>query len=158
MPHHIERRHLAYTAEQLFDLVADVERYPEFLQWFVAARIRHRDGHALDVDQTVRFAGFTAELATRAVLDRPRRIAIAASDPPPPLRRLDQCWTFTPASDGRTTVQYEVSVELRSSLLQRLMRPLLDERQMAEATINAFTRRAEQIYGPPHSLARGASR
>jgi len=149
MSHHIERRHLAYTTEQLFDLVADVERYPDFLQWFVAARVRHRNGNVLDVDQVVRFAGLTARFATRAVLDRPRRIAIAASDPPPPFRLLDQCWTFTPASDGSTTVRYEISVELRSTLLQRLIRPLLDERQIAEATVNAFRRRAEQIYGPP---------
>ncbi len=153
MLHHIERRHLAYTTEQLFDLVADVERYPDFVPWFVAVRVRHRSGNVLDVDQVVRFAGFTSEIATRAVLDPPRRIAIATSDPP--FRRFDQGWTFTPAESGGTTVQYEISVELRSALLQRVIRAFLVERQLVTVTVNAFTRRARQIYGPPHALPGG---
>ena len=51
---HTERRHLIYTAPQLFDLVADVERYPEFLSWVIEARIRYRTDSAMLVDMTIR--------------------------------------------------------------------------------------------------------
>jgi coenzyme Q-binding protein COQ10 len=149
MPKHIERRHLPYTARQVFDLVADVEKYPDFIEWFVAARIRHRNGNVLEVHQVVRFAGLRRAFTTQAILDPPRRIVITTSDPP--FRSFDQRWTFTPATDGGTTVEYETTVEMRSGFLQRLMRLVFDERQIAEATVNAFRRRADQIYGRPRA-------
>ena len=53
MTHHREQRHLPYSPEQLFDLVADVERYPDFVPWLIAAHIQRRDGHRVWVDMTV---------------------------------------------------------------------------------------------------------
>lgn len=146
MPSHRERRHLPYTAPQLFGLVADVEKYPEFIEWFVAVRIRHRDGNTLDVDQVVRFKGLRARFLTRAILDPPRRIAITAEEPR--FKRFDQLWTFAPAPQTGTIVDYASTLELRSSLLQHAMQALFDERQVAQATVDAFARRAAQIYGP----------
>lgn len=146
---HNERRQLPYLPTQLFDLVADVEKYPEFIEWFVAVRIRRRDGDVLEVDQIVRFKGMRARFMTRAVLDRPREIAIASSDPP--FRRFDQRWTFRPLGATATDVAYESSLELRSPLLQHAMQALFDERQVATATVDAFARRARRIYGAPTS-------
>ncbi len=71
---HTERCHLPYTPRQMFDLVADVEKYPEFIDWFISARIRHRDGNVQYVDQVVRYAGLRVAIATRAVLDPPPHI------------------------------------------------------------------------------------
>jgi coenzyme Q-binding protein COQ10 len=147
MPSYGQRRHLCYAARQLFDLVADVEKYPEFLEWFVATRILRRNGNVLDVEQTMRFAGFRTRLVTRAVLDEPRAIAITTRDPR--FKGFDQRWSFTPAPDGGTTVDYQSTVELRSRLLQHLVGAVFDERKIAEATVNAFERRARQICGPP---------
>ncbi len=149
MPSHRERRLLPYSARRLFDLVADVEKYPEFIEWFAAVRIRRREGNVLDVDQVVRFKGFRARFATRAVLDAPRRIAITCQEPP--FKRFDQLWTFSPAPKGGTIVEYASTLELRSSLLQHAMQALFDERQVAEETVDAIARRAQQIYGAaPH--------
>ncbi|MGP0094138.1 MAG: type II toxin-antitoxin system RatA family toxin [Xanthobacteraceae bacterium] len=147
MPSYSQRRHLRYAAQQLFDLVADIEKYPEFLEWFVAARIIHRDGNVLEVAQIMRFAGFRAQIVTWAVLDPLRQIAIGTRDPR--FKSFDQRWTFTPAPDGGTTVEYQSTVELRSRVAQHLIRALFDERQIAETTVNAFERRARQICGPP---------
>ena len=149
MPSHRERRRLPYSARRLFDLVADVERYPEFIEWFVAVRILRREGNVLEVDQVVRFKGLRARFATRAVLDAPRRIEISSREPP--FKRFDQLWTFSSAPKGGTIVEYESTLELRSSLLQHAMQALFDERQVAEETVDAIARRAQQIYGTaPH--------
>ncbi|MGO8865569.1 MAG: type II toxin-antitoxin system RatA family toxin [Alphaproteobacteria bacterium] len=145
MPSHRERRQLPYCARRLFDLVADVEKYPEFIEWFVAVRIRRREGNVLEVDQVVRFKGLRARFVTRAVLDPPRRIEIACQEPP--FKRFDQLWTFLPAPKGGTIVEYASTLELSSSLLQHAMQALFDERQVAVATVDALARRAQQIYG-----------
>lgn len=147
MPSHHERRPLPYTPQQLFDLVADVEKYPEFLDWFVAAQIRHREGNLLEVDQVVRFKGLRARFTTYATLDAPRQIDIRCHDPP--FRKFDQRWTFLPAASTGTIVDYESTLELRSSLLQHAMQALFDEDDMAKTTVDAFARRAQQIYGKP---------
>ncbi len=152
MASHHERRRLPYTALQLFELVADVESYPEFIDWFVAVRIRRREGQILDVDQVVRFKGLRARFTTRAVLDPPGRIEITSEEPP--FKHFDQLWTFAPASGSDAVVDYASRLELRSTLAQHAMQALFDESRVAEATIDAFARRAQQIYGvrpPAHS-------
>ena len=141
---HSELRRFPYTPRQLFDLVADVEKYPEFIDEFISARIRRRGGDVLEVDQVVRLAGLRVAFATRAVLDPPRRITISTTDFP--FRSFDQRWTFTPEAGG-TMVQYDVGLELRFGALQGLMGMVVDERALAEATVDAFRRRARQIYG-----------
>ena len=143
---HTEQRHLPYTPLQLFDLVADVEKYPEFIDWFVWARIRHRHGNVLDVDQVVRLAGLRVAFATRTVLDPPRQIT-TVSTTDFPLRRFDQRWSFTPAGESGTLVQYDLTFELRFGFLHGLMRMVADQRQIAETIVNAFERRARQVYG-----------
>lgn len=147
MPRHQERRQLPYTQQQVFDLVADVEKYPEFIEWFVAVRIRKREGNLLEVDQLVRFKGVRARFTTLARIERPQRIDITCHDPP--FKRFDQKWTFIPAGVAHTIVEYESELELNSPLLQHAMQMLFDERQAARATVDAFERRAGQIYGKP---------
>jgi coenzyme Q-binding protein COQ10 len=144
---HHERRTLPYAPRQLFDLIADVEKYPEFLDWFVAVQIRHREGNQLEVDQVVRFKGLRQRFTTQATLDPPRRLEIVCREPP--FQRFDQQWTFRPAAKNGTIVDYESTLELRSSLLQHAMQALFDEDQAAKTTVDAFARRAQQIYGKP---------
>lgn len=145
MPTHRERRHLPYTARRLFELVADVEKYPEFIEWFVAVRILRREGNILSVDQVVRFKGLRTRFTTRAVLDAPRRIEITSEEPP--FRHFDHLWTFSLAPQSGTLVEYASALELHSSLLQHAMQALFDERQVAAATVDAFAQRAQEIYG-----------
>ncbi len=151
---HTERRHLPYTPAQLFDLVADVEKYPEFIGWFVSARIRNRHGNVLEVDQTVRFAGLRAAFTSRAVLDPLRRILISTTDFR--FRTFEQRWSFARVGHSDTLVEYDVALELSFGLPEGLVRMAFDERETAAATVGAFELRAQRIYGgqgrtePPH--------
>ena len=80
MSRHTEQRHLHYTPEQLFDLVADVERYPEFLPWLLAADIRRRDGDRVWVEMVIGTRFLQRRFTSRARLRRPRRIDITSHD------------------------------------------------------------------------------
>src|SRR5690348_17969674 len=82
MATHAERRRLPYTAEQLFDLVADVERYPEFLPWCVGARIRERKRNEIVADLIIGYRMIRERFTSRVVLDRPQRIDVAYSGGP----------------------------------------------------------------------------
>jgi len=143
MAAHTERQHLAYTAPQLFDLVADVERYPEFLPWMIEARIRHRKDGMMLVDMTIAAGPLRKRFATAAVLHRPHRIEISSQDPL--FDRFEQRWTFEPAADGGTNVEYHVDFKFRSRVLQMLMGKSFAERAMA--TMSAFERQAHRLYG-----------
>src|SRR5579863_2818337 len=74
MPTHAEQRTLPYTQEQLFDLVADVERYPEFLPWCLGARIREKQGNTITADLLIGFKMVRERFTSRVVLDHPRVI------------------------------------------------------------------------------------
>jgi len=76
MPTHAEKRVLPYTPEQLFDLVAQIERYPEFLPWCAAARIRSREGNAVVADLVIGFKMIRERYTSRVIIDRPRRIDV----------------------------------------------------------------------------------
>ncbi len=106
--------------------------------------IRRRDGNRLEVDQILRFKGMRARFTTHAVLDAPRRIDVVSRDLL--FKRFDQKWEFLPVDDHATIVEYESTLEMRSSLLQHAMQALFDEPQIARKTLDAFVGRARQIY------------
>ncbi len=108
-------------------------------------RIRQRDGNRLEVDQIVRFKGMHARFTTYAVFDPPRRIDVVSHDTL--FKNFDQKWEFLPVDDHGTMVEYESTMEMRSSLLQHAMQALFDEPQIARKTLDAFVRRAQQVYG-----------
>jgi coenzyme Q-binding protein COQ10 len=138
-----QRQYLQYAAPQLFDLVADVERYPEFMPWVVGARVRHRRDPAIIVDMTIGLGPLRKRFSTVAVLRRPHRIDIHSDDAL--FARYEQCWTFEQTAAGGTNVECHVDVELRSRVLQTLMGASFDDR--AVATMAAYTRRAHRLYG-----------
>ena len=139
------RRHLEYAAPQLFDLVADVEQYPEFLPWVIEAHIRCRKDHTIITDMIVGVGPFRKRFSTIAVLDRPHRIDITSRDSM--FDRFEQRWTFEPAAEGATNVEYHVVFEFRSRVLQALMGASFADQ--ATATMSAFRRRAHRLYGAP---------
>jgi len=143
MTAHTERQHLVYTAPQLFDLVADVQRYPEFLPWVIEARIRHRDDSTMLVDMTIGAGPLRKRFSTAAVLHRPHRIDISSHDPL--FDRFEQRWTFEPATNGGTNVEYHVDFKFRSRVLQMLLGTSFADR--AIATMSAFKHRAHRLYG-----------
>jgi coenzyme Q-binding protein COQ10 len=139
----IERAHSHYSAAQLFDLVADVERYPQFLPWMLAVRITRRHEHTVWVEMTMGTRLLRRTFSSIGKLDRPHRIDITSHDPM--FDRFQQAWTFEPAAGGGTNVEYCVDFKFRSRLLQGLLGGSLADR--APAMMRAFQHRARLLYG-----------
>lgn len=138
--HHVSRL-LPYTCDQLFALVLDIERYPEFVPGYRAARILHREAQALEVEQRAGFGPLMLTFRSRAKFTAPAHIHIHASDGP--FHRLEVTWQFTPQVGGcrvSADTQYE---------LGGLLAPLLHGGMglFAPRLLDAFARRAAQLYG-----------
>jgi coenzyme Q-binding protein COQ10 len=145
MPTHAERRLLPYTQEQLFELVADVERYPEFLPWCLGARVRERSATTIVADLLIGFRMVRERFTSRVVLDRPRRIDVSYTDGP--FRYLNNHWEFIPQPDGQCLIDFYVDFEFRSRMLQKLIGLLFNE--AVRRMVSAFEARARQLYGAP---------
>lgn len=137
-----ERLHLKFTPTQLFDLVADVEHYPDFLPWVIAARIRRHDDQTLWVDMTMGTRFVRKRFSTTARLDRPHWINISSHDAM--FERFEQKWTFQPATEGGANIEYQVDFRFRSRLLQTLIGGAFASR--STAMIDAFRHRALRLY------------
>jgi coenzyme Q-binding protein COQ10 len=144
MPTHAEKQIVPYTQEQLFDLVADVDKYPRFLPWCVAARVRHRTETELLCDLTIGFGPFRESFTSRVTLDRPRRVNVQYESGP--FRYLNNQWNFAPHGNG-TEVAFFVDFEFRSRLLRSAIGVVFNE--ATRRMVNAFRKRAHDVYGPP---------
>lgn len=144
MPTHAEQRVLPYRPDQLFDLVADIERYPEFLPWCVAARIRSRQGQEILADLVIGFKMIRERFTSRVNLDRPgRRIDVSYSEGP--FRYLNNHWLFEEMPDGTTRIDFFVDFEFRSAMLQKIIGMLFNE--AVRRMVAAFEARAKALYG-----------
>lgn len=142
MPTHAEKRILRYTPEQLFNLVADVRRYPEFLPWCVGARVVSQTETELLADLTIGFKLFRETFRSRVELERPGEIRVRYENGP--FRYLNNTWKFRPVEAG-TEVDFFVDFEFRSALLQAVIGVVFNE--AVRLMVRAFERRAMMLYG-----------
>ncbi|AHI25835.1 type II toxin-antitoxin system RatA family toxin [Komagataeibacter swingsii] len=147
MPTHAERRLIAYSPSQLFDLVADVGKYPQFLPWCTSARVRTRTADELVADLTIGFGPFRETFTSRVLLEAPNTIRVSYEKGP--FRYLNNVWTFTPEPRG-CLVDFFVDFEFRSRLLQAAIGVVFNE--AVRLMVSAFIRRARDIYGPPPAV------
>ena len=143
MPRHAETRPLPYSAEQMFDLVADVGRYQEFLPWVVATRIRQRDERSILADLIVGFGPLRETFTSRVALDRPRAIDVDYVDGP--LKQLHNSWTFKPDEQGGCLVDFTVDFAFRSRTFEAIA-GACSARRCARWS-RAFEARAAALYG-----------
>jgi coenzyme Q-binding protein COQ10 len=144
MPTHRETRILPYTPEQVFALVADVERYPEFLPWCVACRIRKWDSpDSFTADLAVGFKLVREQFTSRVTLDESKAITVEYLNGP--FAHLRNEWKFA-ADPGGTAVEFFLSFEFRSRLLQSLIGVLFEE--AVRRMVSAFETRAAKLYQP----------
>ena len=153
MPRHSETRHLPYTPEQLFDLVADVARYDEFLPWVVAVRVRSSSERETVADLVVGFSAFKERFTSRVVKERPGKICVDYVEGP--LKYLHNEWTFERAADGGTNLHFSVDFAFRSRVFEALAGQMFD-RALRRMT-GAFERRAASLYGISRSRAQSAA-
>jgi len=143
MPTHAETRLLSHTPEQMFDLVADIERYPEFLPWCLSTHILERDGNTLKADMAIGFKVFREKFTTRVELDRPGRIDVSYTRGP--FKYLRNHWIFEAAEDGNCRIDFFIDFQFRNRLLQRLIGAVFNE--AVGIMVSAFEKRARQKYG-----------
>lgn len=144
MPTHAQTKFVPYRPDQMFDLVADVGRYPEFLPWCAGARVRHRDEALLIADLMIGFKMFRERFTSHVTLQRPDRIHVRYLDGP--FRYLNNHWRFVP-EDGGTLVDFYVDFEFRSRILQAAIGLVFNE--AVRLMVASFERRAARIYGAP---------
>ena len=153
MPDFLTHRHVAHSVDEMFSLVADVERYPEFLPFCQGHTIRLRrvrdDVELLTTDMTVAHLMFRETFRSFVTFDRANsRILIAAADGP--LRRLDGRWIFRDGKSGGCEVGFSISCELASRALSVVMGPML--KAAFSNFVPAFERRAAAVYGRTRHL------
>lgn len=146
MPTHAERRLLPYNPRQLFDLVADIERYPEFLPWCVGVRVLRRDGAIVNAELMVGFKMIREKFTSEVRLQPHSQINVRYLDGP--FRHLVNQWIFEPHPHG-CTIDFHIDFEFRSRLMRTLMEPLFHE--AVRRMVHAFDIRAGSLYGAPAS-------
>ena len=152
MPGIREIRHMPYTAEQMFDLVADVARYAEFLPWIVGTRVRSNSETEMTADLLVGFNTLREKFTSRVEKVRPSEIRVHYLDGP--MRDLDNVWKFCATPDG-CEVDFAVSFTFRNVVFEALAGQYFD--RAFRKMVSAFEERANQLYGSNSSSATSAA-
>ncbi|MEQ9328612.1 MAG: type II toxin-antitoxin system RatA family toxin [Rhodospirillales bacterium] len=151
MPTHAEKRHLRHSPDHLFDLVADVGKYPDFLPWCIAARKKKEEGDVILWDLIIGFKMVRERFTSRVTLDREnRRIDVTYLDGP--FRYLNNHWIFLEHEDG-CLIDFYVDFEFRSKMLSKLMGMVFSE--AVQLMVRAFEKRANALYGTPDGPTKG---
>lgn len=149
MPGIREKRALPYSCEQMFDLVADVARYKEFLPWVVATRVRSNSDTEMTADMVVGFKSLRESFTSHVQKDRPNSLTVHYVDGP--LRDLDNSWGFTPTEDGGCEVDFCVDFTFKSRVFEALAGQYFD--RAFRKMVAAFEARADDLYGSSSSSA-----
>jgi coenzyme Q-binding protein COQ10 len=148
-----ETRRLPYSAEQMFDLVADVARYGEFLPWVIATRVRSNSDTEMVADMVVGFKSLRESFTSRVAKDRPNTIKVHYVDGP--LSDLDNVWTFRAVDEHTCEIDFLVEFTFRNRLFEKIAGQYFDKafRKMVEA----FETRAAALYGNSSSSAQSVA-
>lgn len=146
MPRHRERKCLPYRPEDMFDLVADVEKYPEFLPWCLGSRIVSQSEHELIADLVIGFKVFREKFTSRVHLERPGHIRVSYIRGP--LKYLHNDWRFSSTPDCKCIVDFKVDFEFKNRVFERLVGSLFSE--ATRRMIGAFENRAAELYEPSY--------
>ena len=145
MPTFTNRVDVPYSQAQLFDLVADVAKYPEFLPWCVGAVVRSRTPTELVADLTIGFGPFRETFTSRVTLEHPGRIRARYENGP--FRYLNNQWVFIARPNNGAQVDFWVDFEFRNRVLQAAIGPVFSE--AVKRMVSAFLKRARDVYGAP---------
>lgn len=152
MPTHAEKRHLPYTPEQLFDLVADVERYPEFLPWCIESKVVGREGNVFYADLIIGYKLFREKFGSKVSLDRPNHVHVQYLRGP--MKHLSNHWRFIPMPDGGCMIDFYVDFEFKNPVFQKLMGVFFNE--IVRRMVSAFEARATELYAASASGGKAA--
>ncbi len=142
MPRHEEQRVLPYNPEDIFDIVADVGAYPEFLPWCITTRVYKKQGNSFYTDVVIGFKVFRESWTSQVETNRPNRISVDYIRGP--MKHLHNEWTFTPHAEG-TLVDFILDFEFKNPVLQKLIGHLFEE--AVHHMVMAFHKRAKELSG-----------
>ena len=158
MPEHQTTRHVSHSAEQMFDLVADVEKYPRFVP--LCDRLKVRDRREVDgktvllADMTVAYALFRETFTSRVTLDR-AALTILVEYVDGPFRALQNRWRFVPRGENASVVDFYIGWEMRSRTFGLVAGAVFDRAFRTFA--DAFQARANRIYGTASRISQVGS-
>ncbi len=153
MPRHSETRNLPYSPEQMFDLVADVKRYGEFLPWVAAVRVRSDSDTLMIADLVVGFKAIKESFTSQVNKQRPGQITIDYLEGP--LKYLKNDWKFHPDGTGGTNIDFCVDFAFRSRIFEALAGQMFD--RALRKMIGAFEDRARQLYGAERGISNSSA-
>ncbi|MES2677792.1 MAG: type II toxin-antitoxin system RatA family toxin [Pseudomonadota bacterium] len=146
MPSHSEIKNLPYSAKQMFDLVLDVEKYPEFLPWCLAAKITKKlDAENFEADLAINFKGFTQKYSSniQASQNNNSEFLINVSAIDGPFKNLTNRWQFRNIAGG-CQVEFFIDFEFKSMILGKMIGMIFEK--ATDKMIDAFENRAQTIY------------
>lgn len=141
MPRHTDEKLLPYTPDQMFDLVADVRAYPQFLPWVVGSRVMSQSQDLITADLIVGFKVFRESFTSRVTLERPNHIHVDYVKGP--LKHLYNDWRFEPVGAG-ARISFIVDFEFKNPLFERMVGGLFTE--AVKRMVSAFEARADRLY------------
>lgn len=148
MPIHEQRKWVRHSADEMLDIVAQVEHYPEFLPWCTGARIRsnekQQDTQIIVADLLVAFKVFREKFTSRVTVDRTHK-QINVEYLNGPFKYLTNRWTFESNEDGSCTIDFYIDFEFKSRALQMLISAVFGE--AVHRMVGAFETRANAVYG-----------
>ena len=153
MPGIHEIRRLDYSAEQMFDLVADVSRYGEFLPWVIATRVKSDSESEMIADMLIGFSALREKFTSRVTKQRPTLLQVHYVDGP--LKNLHNDWVFRPLGERACEVEFTVKFTFRNALFESLAGQYFD--RAFRKLVAAFEQRAVQLYGSSNSSATTAA-
>jgi coenzyme Q-binding protein COQ10 len=126
----------------MFDLVSDVEKYPEFLPWCVGVRLKQRTKENISADMMIGYKMFREKFSCRVELNYPNRIDVVYEDGP--FKYLNNHWIFIEENDGSCTIDFFVDFEFNSIILQKVIGVVFNE--AVKIMVSAFEKRANAVY------------
>jgi len=148
MPTHAEKRNIKHSSQHMFDLVSDVEKYPEFLPWCVGIRLKERTNKKIKADMIIGYKMFREKFSCKVELNSPDRIDVVYEQGP--FKYLNNHWIFIDKNDGTCLIDFFVDFEFKSTLLQKVIEMVFNE--AVKIMVHAFEKRADAIYGQKNFL------
>jgi ribosome-associated toxin RatA of RatAB toxin-antitoxin module len=132
-----------FSAQQMFDLVDDIESYPQFLPWCSGSRVLRRENNVVDGEIQIAKAGFQKAFSTRNTLDNASTIRMSLLDGP--FKSLDGVWSFLALRDDASKISLDLEFEIAGQLASLAFGPVFN--QICNTMVSSFTQRAKALYG-----------
>jgi ribosome-associated toxin RatA of RatAB toxin-antitoxin module len=132
-----------FSAQQMFDLVNDIEAYPEFLPWCSGSRIIKREDDIVEAELVISKGGFKKSFSTRNKIDNGRRMTVSLLNGP--FSHLDGTWEFIPLREDASKISLDMEFELSGKLASLAFGAVFN--QICNTMVSSFTARAKQVYG-----------